>query len=66
MTPGLPEEIAPVRLCVRPCVRLSLNISETAHSFFSETLHEVGIQISKKSDTTEILKRNLNPGIKGN
>ena len=32
---------------------------------FSETLHEVRGQLSKKSDMAEILKKNLNPGIKG-
>ena len=32
---------------------------------FSEILHEVRGQLSKKSDTAEILKKNLNPGIKG-
>ena len=32
---------------------------------FSETLHEARGRLSKKSDTAEILKKNLNPGIKG-
>ena len=32
---------------------------------FSETLHEVRGQLSKKSDTVKILKKNLDPGIKG-
>ena len=32
---------------------------------FSETLHEVRDHLSKESDTAEILKKNLNAGIKG-
>ena len=32
---------------------------------FSEILHKVRGQLSKKSGTAEILKKNLNPGIKG-
>ena len=46
-------------------VHLTLNISENAHRFFSETLHEVRGPWSKKSDTDGIFKKNLNPGIKG-
>ena len=58
--------IALVRLSVRPSVRLSVfkYLRDRSLVFF-ETLHEVRGQLSKKSDTAEILKKNLNPGIKG-
>ena len=54
--------IALVRLSVSPSVFKYLRDRSLV---FSETLHEVRGQLSKKSDTAEILKKNLNPGIKG-
>ena len=54
--------IALVRPSVRPSVFKYLRDRSLV---FSETLHEVRGQLSKKSDTAEILKKNLNPGIKG-
>ena len=55
-TPGLPVGVHSNRPC--PSVR-------DRSLVFSETLHEVRGHLSKKSDTAEILKKNLNPGIKG-
>ena len=68
LTPGLPEVVLSNRPCpcVRPCVRVSVfKYLRDRSLVFSETLHEVRGQLSKKSDTAEILKKNLNPGIKG-
>ena len=52
----------------RPFLSVSLSFFKYLRDrslVFSETLHEVSGQLSKKSDTVEILKKNLNPGIKG-
>ena len=52
---------------VRPCV-LPVSVFKYLRDrslVFSETFHEVRGQLSKKSDTAEILKKNLNPGIEG-
>ena len=67
-TQGLPVGVHSNRPC--PSVRLSVCLSVFKYLrdrslVFSETLHQVRGQLSKKSDTAEILKKNLNPGIKG-
>ena len=54
--------IALVRLSVRLSVFRCLGDRSVV---FSENLHEFRGQLSKKSDTAKILKKNLNPGIKG-
>ena len=51
---------------VRPSICLSIFKYLRDHSLlFSETLHGIRGPLSKKSDTAGILKKNLNPGIKG-
>ena len=67
-TPGLLVGVHSNRPC--PSVHLSVGLSvfkylRDCSLVFSETLHEVRGQLSKKSDTAEILKKNLNMGIKG-
>ena len=64
-TPGLPLGSIVIAL-VRLSVFLSVfNYLRDRSLVFAETLHEVRGQLSTKSDMAEILKKNLNPGIKG-
>ena len=55
-------ESPPVRFSLCPLVRPSLDISETAHSFFLKLSMKLGVNKVKKSDTAEILQH---LGIKG-
>ena len=58
--------VCPMGSIVMALVRLSVfKYLRDCTLVFSETLHEVRGQLIKKSDTAEILKKNLNPGIKG-
>ena len=63
-TPGLPIGVHSNRPC--PSVRLSVFKYLGDRSLvFSETLHEVRGQLSKKSDTAEIWKKILIRGLRG-
>ena len=68
LDPGLSQGFP----CNHPCPSVSLSVSPSVFEYlrdrslvYSETLHEVRVQLSKKSDMAEILKKNLNPRIKG-
>ena len=67
-TLGLPVGVHSNRPCLSVRLSVHLSVFKYLRDFsvvFSETLHEVRGQLSKKSETAEILKKNLNPGIKG-
>ena len=63
-TLGLPVGVHSNRPCPSVCLSVFKYLRDRS-LVFSETLYEVRGQLSKKSDTAGILKKNLNPGIKG-
>ena len=67
-TPSIPGGVISNHPCPSVCPSVHVLVFRYLRDrslVFSETLHEVRGQLSKKSDTAEILKKNHNLGIKG-